>query len=104
MRQTKNRVITRNVSKSNLLEGNLNVRLPPEPSRLRQALGFQELRIEQLRLVTRPVVAEHGNDGMAGAELAREPDRAGDVDARRSAETQTFVLEQIEDERHGFFV
>src|SRR5215468_11996400 len=53
-----------------------------EPFGHRQLLGAQELGIEQLRLVARAVVGEHGDDGVPRAHVLGEPDRAGDVDAR----------------------
>src|SRR5262252_10493335 len=81
-----------------------DVRSPLEPRRHRQFLRAQELRIEQLGLITRAVVAKDGDDGVAGAELAREPDRARDIDAARAAEAQPFVLEQLEDHWHCFLV
>ena len=36
---------------------------------------------------------------MTGAHVAREPDRAGHIDAARSAEAQPFLAQQIEDDR-----
>ena len=39
-----------------------------------------------------------------GSEFARQPDRAGDVDARRAAEAQPFFLDQVEDDRQRFLV
>ena len=58
--------------------------LGDEPVRHRQVLRPQELRIEQLGLVARAVVAEHRDDGVAGTQLLGQPDGAGDVDARSS--------------------
>src|SRR4051794_7791718 len=63
----------------------LDLQLALEPFRHRQSFGTQELRIEQFGLIARAVVGENGNDGVAGAKLAREPDRAGDIDAGRAA-------------------
>ena len=39
-----------------------------------------------------------------GPELARQPDRAGDVDAGRAAEAQALLLDQVEDDRQRFLV
>ena len=75
-----------------------------EPSRRREILLAQERRIEQLRGVARPRVGENGDDRAAGTELARQPDGAGDVDARRAAEQQSFLLDQVEDDPQRFVV
>ena len=82
----------------------VDVRLALQPCRHRQLLGAQEFRIEQLGLVARAVVGEHGDDGLARARVLGEPDRAGDVDAGRAAEAKPLVLEQIEDDRHRLLV
>ena len=39
-----------------------------------------------------------------GPELARQPDRAGDVDAGRAAEAQALLLDQVEDDRQRLLV
>src|SRR5579864_8200836 len=41
---------------------------------------------------------------MTGPELPGEPDRSGNVDARRAAETQPLMLEQFVDQRNRFLV
>src|SRR5262245_44281957 len=41
---------------------------------------------------------------MSRPHVARQPHGAGHVDAGRAAHAQPFVLEQIEDDRHGFLV
>ena len=41
---------------------------------------------------------------MARAQFLGEPDRAGDVDARRAAEQQALMLGQVEDDRQRLFV
>ena len=61
-------------------------------------------RIEQLRLIARAVVGEDGHDGVARAELLRQANGAGDIDAGRAAEAKAFVFEQIEDDRHRLVV
>src|SRR5690606_27522368 len=66
-----------------------------EPRRRRQTFRLQKRRIEELRLIALAGIAEDRDDRLAGAELAREPDRARDVDARRPAEQQPFDLEEI---------
>ena len=48
-----------------------------------------------------PQSAQDGDDGVAGAEILRQPDGAGDVDAGRAAEAEALVLEQVEDDRHA---
>ena len=50
--------------------------------------ALQEGRIEQLGLIAGPIVAQDGHDGLARAQPLGEPDRAGDVHARRPAEAQ----------------
>ena len=66
--------------------GNAVIELAPrpdwgsEPVGDREALFLEELRVEELRLVAGAVVAEEGHDGVPGSEVAREPDRARDVD------------------------
>ena len=69
-----------------------------------QVLGAQEVRVEQLRLIARAVVAQDRHDRVAGAEIARQPDRAGDVDAGRAAQAQALVLEEVEDDRQRLLV
>src|SRR5262249_751610 len=39
-----------------------------------------------------------------GAEFAREPDGAGDIDAGRAAEEQSLVPQQVEHDRHRLFI
>src|SRR5690606_15267909 len=75
-----------------------DVARPVEPGGNRQALAPQEGGIEQLRLVTRTVVAQHGDDGVPRSEVPCEPDRAGDVHARRGTDTETFFDQKVEDD------
>src|SRR5215204_5532775 len=58
-----------------LHQGRLHPAPALEPRRHRQVLGAQELRIEQLRLVARAVVAEHRHDRVPRTVILREPDR-----------------------------
>ena len=74
------------------------------PGRDRQALLAQERRVEQLALIARAVVAEHRHDGLARPQLARQPDRAGDVDAGRAAHAPAPRLDQVEDRAHHLLV
>src|SRR5271157_308378 len=67
-----------------------------KPWRNRKLFFSQELRVEHLGLITHPVVAEYGYDGMTGAEIAGEPDGACDIDAARTAKAQAFLGEQAE--------
>src|ERR1700678_1935864 len=85
---------------SHFLEWHLESRPALQPGGYRQSLRAQELWIEQLGLVARAVVGEHGNDRVSWPQFAGETDRAGDVDARRSSEAQALVLEQVENKRH----
>jgi hypothetical protein len=41
---------------------------------------------------------------VAGPHLLGQPDRAGDIDARRAAQAQAFMLEQVEDDRQRLLV
>ena len=75
-----------------------------QPLRHRQVLRFEELRVEQLGLVARAVVAEHGDDGVARAQLLGQPDGAGDVDAGGAAHAQPFLLQQLEADGTDFLV
>src|SRR6056297_4356573 len=70
-----------------------------EPGRHRQVLRTQKFRVVDLRLVARAVIAEDRHDGLAGAEIAGETHRPGDVDARRAAEAKALMLEKVEDDR-----
>src|SRR5258708_29629791 len=63
-----------------------------EPVGRGQALALEERAVEELRLVARPGVGEDRHHGMAGPQIAREADGAGDVDAARAAEHQAFLL------------
>src|ERR1019366_4215644 len=47
---------------------------------------------------------EHSHDGVAGAELFRQPNGARHIDAGRTAEAETFVQKKIEDQRDRLFV
>src|SRR5215470_7768937 len=84
---------------SRRLERYLKGRSAFQPRRHRQVLAAQEFRVEQLGLIARAVVGEHGHDGVAGPQLAGEPDRTGDVDTRRSTEAEALVLQEVEDDR-----
>src|ERR1043166_5806767 len=75
-----------------------------EPRRHREVLRAQELRVEQLRLITRAVIGENGDDGMSRAQFLGELDCAADVDTRRAAEAQAFVLQQVENDRYRLFI
>src|SRR3546814_3503389 len=77
---------------------------PVQPVRHRQALFPQEGGIEQLALIAHAAVAEDRHDGMAGPELAGEPQRAGHVHAARGAEAEPLLLEQVEHQRDRLFV
>ena len=79
----------------------INRRLLLQPFRRRQVLPAQESRIEQFRGVARAAVAEDRHDGVAGAEFAREADRARDIDAGRAAEQQPLLLGEVEDDRRA---
>ncbi len=71
--------------------------MPRHPGRNGQAFGLKEFRIEEFGLVAIAVVAEHGHDGVAGAEVLGEPNGAGNVDRGRAAEAKAFFLYQVED-------
>src|SRR5512143_4334173 len=73
-----------------------------EPPGHRQVAGAKKGRVEELALIAGAVVAEHGDDHVAGAERAGDADGAGDVDARGAADAQPFLGEQIEDHLHRF--
>src|SRR5438046_8944021 len=66
-----------------------------------QSLLFQESAVEKLRLVARAGVGEDRHHGVPRAEVLRQADRAGDVDAARAAKAQAFLLEETEDQRQG---
>lgn len=75
-----------------------------EPFRHPKTLGPQELRIEELRLITCSIVAEYRHDHAARTELPCQPNRASDIYARGGADAETLMLEQIEDHRDRFIV
>ena len=81
-----------------------NVRGLLQPWRDRQALGLEELPVEQPRLVAGGGIAQHGDDGLAGTELLGQPDRAGDIHSRRGAQCQPLVLDQRIYGAHRFLV
>lgn len=72
--------------------------MPFQPSGDRQSFFAQERRIEQLRLIAGAIVAQDGNDGVPGSERLGEADRAGNVDARRTAKNQSLMLGEVEDD------
>src|SRR5205085_10948656 len=72
-----------------------------EPVRGRQAFLAQEGRVEKLGLVPRARVGEDRHHRVPGTEVARQADRAGDVDAARAAEHQSFSFHQVEDYGQG---
>ena len=65
----------------------------------RETLLLEPVAIEEARLVLGAAVAQHGDDGVSGAELARDAHRGGDVDAAGAAEKQPFLPQQPVDER-----
>ena len=75
-----------------------------EPCGDRQVLLAQEGRVEQLRGVARAGIAKKRHDRVARPELARKPDRAGDVDPRRAAEQQALLDDEVEDDRQRLLV
>src|SRR3546814_14583344 len=60
----------------------------------------QKGRVEQLGLVARAGIGEHGDDGVAWAEFASEADRAGQVDAAGAAGAPAFLGQQAMQPRH----
>src|SRR5689334_16474356 len=89
---------------SHLLERKVDLGALLQPLRHGQLLRAHEARIEQLGLIAITGIAEDGDDGLAGAELPGELDRAGNVDAGRAAEAQALMLEQFIDHGYGFLV
>src|SRR6185312_13378021 len=67
----------------------------------REALRLEPLRIEQARLIFGSTVAEHGDDGVPGAELPRDSHGRGDIDTARAAEEEAFLTQQTVDEADG---
>ena len=62
------------------------------------------MRIEQFRLIAISGIAKDRHDRLAGAELFGEPDRAGHIDAGRTAEAKAFMFEQFVDDGNRFLV
>src|SRR5271170_1353094 len=85
-------------------ERDLDLRAALEPRRNRQLPFAQKLRIEQLRLVARTVVAKNGDDGMPRTKLLCHTNGACNVDAGRPTEAKSFVLEQVKNDRYCFVV
>src|SRR5262249_19317634 len=75
-----------------------------EPARHREPLRAQEGGVPELRLIARAGVGEDRDDRVAGAELAREPNRAGHVDRTRPSEAEPLLAEQIEQDGERFGV
>src|SRR5262245_38666720 len=98
-----NHVLVCSKSKSPVFSLNERVRgrgpFAVEPLRHRQPLLTQEFGVEQPALVAGAVIGEHRDDRMTGAEIAGEPDGAGDIDAARSAEAETFLTQEVENDR-----
>src|SRR3546814_11951058 len=82
------------------------IRRPPRSTRTDTLFPYTTLfrSIEQLALIAHAAVAEDRHDGMAGPELAGEPQRAGHVHAARGAEAEPLLLEQVEHQRDRLFV
>ena len=78
----------------------MSLRAGLEPIRHRQALGAKEVRVEELRLVARAVVAEHRHDPVPRPQVARHADRPGDVDPGRRPHAEALLAQELEDERH----
>src|SRR6185312_15609290 len=53
------------------------------------------------RLILCAAVAEHGDDGVTGAELARDARGGRDIDATGAAEEEAFLPQQPVHESHG---
>src|SRR3954471_7549174 len=66
-----------------------------QPGRHGQVLGTQKGGVEQLGLVARAVVTQDRHDRATRPQGTRELDCARDVDPRRAANTQTFVLQKV---------
>src|ERR1051325_8793168 len=75
-----------------------------EPVGARKPFFPEKRRIEKLRLVARARVGEDRDHRVAGAEVAREADRAGDVDGARAPEAQSFAFQQRKDQGKSFGV
>src|ERR1051325_2114024 len=75
-----------------------------EPVGARKPFFPEKRRIEKLRLVARARVGEDRDHRVAGAAVAREADRAGDVDAARAPEAQSFAFQQRKDQGKSFGV
>ena len=73
-----------------------------KPIGRRQALFLQESAVEEPRLVARSRVREDRHHGVPGTKIAREADRARDVDAARAPQAQAFILQQIKNQRCPF--
>src|SRR6218665_1957006 len=69
-----------------------------------EVFAAEEFRVEQFALEAVAVVAEYRDDGLARPEVTGEPDGAGDIDARRAAEAEALMLEQVEHIGQGFAV
>ena len=67
-----------------------------KPWRDRKLFFSQELRIEHLRLIPRPVIAKHCYNRVTGTQIAGEADRAGNIDAARTAEAKALFREELE--------
>src|SRR4030095_8461763 len=75
-----------------------------QPRRRRKALLAQEGGVPELRLVARPVVGQDRDHGVPRAEIARHTDRPPPVDATRTAEAQSLLAQEVEEDREGLLV
>src|ERR1700722_5185796 len=74
------------------------------PGRQWQILLAQECRIEKLGLIALPAIGQDGDDLLARTEIAGEPHGAHNVDGRRAAQHQAFMLDQVEQDGQGLLV
>src|SRR5579872_1269480 len=65
---------------------------------------LEPFAVEQTGLILGTPVAQHGDDGVSRAELARDADRRSDVDAAGAAEEKAFLAQQPVYEAHGLAV
>src|SRR6266446_10125754 len=66
-----------------------------QPRRGRELARLQKFWVEELRLVAGAGIGEDRDDRVPGPELARQPDRAADIDPGRAAEDQPLFLHEV---------
>ena len=58
-------------------------------------MRYEPLAVKEFRLISQPRIGKQGHNGLAGSAFARKTHRAGQVDAGRQPQKQSFFPQQL---------